>query len=95
MALLKIQVLIKDTAKYTTEIYPTDATDTITWTNSNPSVVSVDEIGTVKAKKIDSGKITAKTDSGIKLTRYVRVKLKTPTSVKAVKTSDSTKIKLQ
>ena len=79
-----IYLHIKDTAKYTTEIYPTDTTDTITWTSSNPSVVSVDETGTVKAKKIGSAKITAKTDSGIKLTRYVRVKLKTPTSVKAV-----------
>lgn len=86
-----IYLHIKDTAKYTTEIYPTDTTDTITWTSSNPSVVSVDETGTVKAKKIGSAKITAKTDSGIKLTRYVRVKLKTPTSVKAVKTSGSTK----
>ena len=44
----------------------------------------------MKAKKIGSAKITAKTDSGIKLTRYVRVKLKTPTSVKATKTSGST-----
>lgn len=86
-----IDKLDNDTAKYTTEIYPTDTTDTITWTSSNPSVVSVDETGTVKAKKIGSAKITAKTDSGIKLTRYVRVKLKTPTSVKAVKTSGSTK----
>lgn len=81
----------KDTKTYTTTIAPVDTTDKITWTSSNPTVVSVDETGTITAKKLGTATITATTDSGIKLTRNVRVLLITPTNVKATKTSGATK----
>ena len=81
----------KETQTYTTTISPSDTTDKITWTSQNPSIVSVDENGTITAKKIGTSTITATTDSGIKLTRNVRVILVTPTNVKAVKTSGATK----
>lgn len=81
----------KDTQTYTTTIAPADTTDIITWTSSNPSVVSVDQNGTITAKKVGTSTITATTDSGIKLTRNVCVLLITPTNVKAVKASGKTK----
>lgn len=81
----------KETHTYTTTISPSDTTDKIAWTSSNPSIVSVDEDGKITAKKLGTATITAVTDSGIKLTRSVRVILITPTNVKAVKTSGATK----
>lgn len=76
----------KETQTYTTTIAPVDTTDKITWTSSDPSIVSVDETGTIIAKKLGTATITATTDSGITLTRNVRVLLVTPSKVKAVKT---------
>lgn len=81
----------KDTHTYNMTLSPEDTTDKITWTSSNPSIVSVDENGTITAKKIGVSTITATTDSGIKLTRSVRVKLITPTNIKIKKTGGITK----
>lgn len=83
----------KDTFTYTTTLFPEDSTDKITWISSAPDIVSVDENGVVIAKKIGVAKITATTDSGIKLTRNVRVKLATPTNVKVKKLSTKAKSK--
>lgn len=80
-----------DTFTYTTNLFPEDTTDKITWTSSAPDIVSVDENGVVTAKKIGVAKITATTDSGITLTRNVRVKLVTPTKVKVTKLSTKSK----
>lgn len=81
----------KDTHTYNMALSPEDTTDKITWISSNPSIVSVDENGTITAKKISVATITAITDSGIKLTRSVRVKLITPTNIKIKKTGGITK----
>lgn len=81
----------KDTHTYSMILSPEDTTDKITWTSSMPSIVSVDENGTITAKKVGVATITATTDSGIKLTRSVRVKLVTPTNVKVKKTGGTTK----
>lgn len=83
----------KDTFAYTTTLTPADTTDKITWVSNNPAVATVDQNGTVTAKKVGIAKITATTDHGIKLTRYVRVKLITPTNVKAKKLSTKAKNK--
>lgn len=42
----------KDKSTYTTKLSPDDTTDKITWTSSKPSIVSVDETGTITAKKL-------------------------------------------
>lgn len=81
----------KETQTYTTTISPSDTTDTITWISKNPSIVSVDENGKITAKKLGTTTITATTDSGITLSRDVRVLLVTPTKVKAVKAGGATK----
>lgn len=83
----------KDTFTYTTTLLPEDTTDKIIWTSSDPTVATVDENGTVVAKNIGVAKITAITDSGIKLTRNIRVKLATPTKVKVKKLSTKAKSK--
>ena len=83
----------KDTFTYTTTLFPKDTTDKITWSSSDPTVVTVDANGSVTAKKVGVAKITAKTDSGITLTRTVRVKLATPTNVKVTKLSTKAKSK--
>ncbi len=67
--------------KYTTSMTPTDTTDKITWTSNYPDIVSVDSNGNINAKKVGIAKITATTTSGIKIYRYVRVKLKSPSKV--------------
>lgn len=74
-------------SKYTTEMGPEDTTDKITWQSDYPNIVSVDSNGNIKAKKVGIAKITATTTSGIKVTHYVRVKLKTPSGVKLTKRS--------
>lgn len=81
----------KDKHTYDMILSPEDTTDKITWSSSKPSIVSVDENGTITAKKIGVATITATTDSGIKLTRSVRVKLVTPTNIKIKKTGGKTK----
>ncbi len=81
----------KDTHTYNMILSPEDTTDKISWTSSMPSIVSVDENGTITAKKVGVATITATTDSGIKLTRSVRVKLVTPTNIKIKKTGGKTK----
>lgn len=82
----KILKVIKGyTGKYTFTIAPDDTTDTITWKSNYPDIVSVDEQGNIHAKKVGIAKITAVTTSGIKTERYVRVKLKAPSTVKLTK----------
>lgn len=83
----------KDTFTYTTTLLPEDTTDKITWKSSDETVATVDENGTVTAKKVGTAKITAATDSGITLTRSIRVKLATPTKVKVKKMSTKAKSK--
>ena len=72
----------KDIFTYTTTLEPVDTTDKITWTSSNNDVVSITKDGVITAKKIGTSTITATTDSGIALKRYIRVKLKTPRAPK-------------
>lgn len=89
-----IIVLLKgQTHSYETKILPKDTTDTITWISDNPKVVSVDETGTVTAHKAGVANITASTESGLTVTRRVRVKLATPSklSVKKLKTKAKSK----
>ena len=57
-------------------------TDKITWTSSNPDIATITKEGLITAKKLGTTTITATTDSGIALKRYIRVKLKTPTAPK-------------
>lgn len=73
-----------DTITYTAKMSPSDTTDSITWKSSDEKVAIVDSDGTVTAKSVGVAKITAKTTSGIKVTRQVRVKLATP-KIKKVK----------
>lgn len=70
-----------DTFTYTYTLLPADTTDKITWKSNNTAVATVDANGKVTAKKVGIAKITATTDSGIKATRNVRVKLATPTKI--------------
>mgnify|MGYP004658892253 FL=1 len=72
----------KDVFTYTTTLEPIDTTDKITWASSNPDVAPITKDGVITAKKLGTTMITATTDSGIVLTRYIRVKLKTPTAPK-------------
>lgn len=67
--------------KYTPVMAPADTTDAIKWTSNEPKIVSVDAEGKIIAKKVGIAKITAVTTSGIKINRYVRVKLKAPSKV--------------
>lgn len=71
--------------QYTSTIKPADTTDSITWKSNYPDIVWVDNQGNIKAKKVGIAKITATTTSGLKINRYVRVKLKAPANVKLKK----------
>lgn len=71
--------------QYTSKLKPADTTDSVTWTSNSPDIVSVDEQGNIKAKKVGIAKITAVTTSGLKVNRYVRVKLKAPSKVTLTK----------
>lgn len=86
-----IKVHKNDTFTYNYTLLPADTTDKITWKSSDTSVATVDENGTVIAKKVGVAKITAITDSGIKVTRKVKVRLATPTKVKVKKLNTKTK----
>jgi hypothetical protein len=81
------------TATYTAVMAPADTTDEITWSSNEPKIVSVDSEGTITAKKVGVAKITAETTSGLKVIRYVRVKLKAPSKVTVKKTSTKAKRK--
>ena len=80
-----------DTVQYTTKIAPSDTTDIVKWTSNNTSVATVSDIGLVTAKKVGTAKITATTTSGIKVVRYIRVKLIKPKNVKVKKLSTKAK----
>lgn len=71
--------------QYTSTMKPADTTDSITWKSNYPDIVQVDDKGNITAKKVGIAKITATTTSGLKINRYVRVKLKTPANVKLKK----------
>ena len=79
--------------KYTTTMEPSDTTDKITWTSNYPKIATVSASGNVTAKTVGIAKITATTTSGVKVHRYVRVKLKAPTNVKVKKLSTKAKSK--
>lgn len=87
------ELLRKETVNFTATMKPNDTTDTITWTSSNSSIASVDSNGVVTAKKAGVVSVTAKTDSGITVTRTVRVNLATPTKVKVRKLKTKAKNK--
>ena len=55
---------------------PFDSTDIIKWKSSNKKIATVDQFGTVKAKKAGKVKITAMTSSGKKVTCVIEVKKK-------------------
>ena len=80
-----------DTVQYTTKIAPSDTTDIVKWTSNNTSVATVSDTGLVTAKKVGTAKITATTTSGIKVVRYIRVKLIKPKNVKVKKLSTKAK----
>ncbi len=82
-----------DKLSFTVSLAPIDSTDSIQWTSSDPKIVSVSASGEITAKKIGTAKITAETDSGIKETRTVYVRLKAVTKVKAKKVKTSQKKK--
>lgn len=74
------------------ELFPADTTDSITWSSSKPSVVSVKN-GKLKAKKTGSAKITVTSTSGKKASCTVTVlsRSKKAVSVKLNKKSLSLK----
>lgn len=78
-------------AKYTPVMAPADTTDTIQWASNEPKIVSVDSEGKITARKVGIAKITAVTTSGLKINRYVRVKLKAPSKVTVKKLSTKAK----
>ncbi len=56
----KLDLTIGSSAKVNATVNPSNATDkTVTWTSSNPSVVTVDKNGNIKAVGIGSAKVTA------------------------------------
>lgn len=82
-----------DTYTYKVKILPKDTTDSYTFISSNPSVVKVDELGTITALQAGVSDITITTDNGLTATRRVRVRLATPSkvSVKKMKTKAKSK----
>lgn len=92
---IKEDKILKVTKGYTTTYTPTllpyDTTDTIKWESNEPGIVTIDETGKIVAKKVGIAKITAATDSGLKVSVYVRVKLKKPTGVSVKKLSTKAK----
>lgn len=61
-----VNMIIFDSHKLNATVLPTFATNkTLTWSSSNPDIVSVDSNGNIKAKKIGSAIITVKTSNGI------------------------------
>jgi uncharacterized protein YjdB len=53
------------TDSLTADINPTDSTEAITWSSSNPSVATVDDFGNVTGVAVGVATITATTESGI------------------------------
>lgn len=89
-----IVVLLKgQTHTYETKILPKDTTDTISWYSDNPKVVSVDDYGTITAHKAGVANIYASTESGLTVSRKVRVKLATPSKVSVKKLNTKAKSK--
>ena len=67
---------VGESAQILATVYPSDAINTtITWTSSNPNVVSVDN-GTITALKEGTSVITAKSYNGKTTTTTVEVKIK-------------------
>ncbi len=60
-----ISLPIDSSLKLTASVYPEDADDiSITWSTSDPSIVSIDEMGNIKAVGYGSAKISAKSNDG-------------------------------
>lgn len=59
-------MIIFDSHKLNATVLSTNATNkTLTWSSSNPDIVSVDSNGIISAKKIGSAIITVKTSKSI------------------------------
>ncbi len=88
-----VTLLRNQTHIYKAKILPKDTTDTISWSSDNPKIVSVDENGTITAHRAGVANISATTESGLIVTRKVRVKLATPSKVSVRKLKTKAKSK--
>ena len=66
-------VLAGRTIKLSASVNPAAADQTVTWTSSDPSVITVDSSGTVTGKNIGKATITASTANGLSAECSVRV----------------------
>ncbi len=82
-----LEVYVEDNRQLGVVVEPTSALvyNTVTWTSSDESVVSVTKTGTISAKKAGTAKLTASTGNDKKVTLTVKV------LEKPKKTDDSTK----
>ena len=74
----KKQLTMKTGGRYElkAKVKPFNSTDIVKWKSSNKKIATVDQFGTVKAKKAGKVKITATTSSGKKVTCVIKVKKK-------------------
>lgn len=82
----KITLGYKEKYQLSATTKPSDCTDSITWSTSNPSVATVNSEGLVTAKKAGKTKITVTADSGVSQSVNVYVKLIRPKKLKATVT---------
>ncbi|MBR5527882.1 MAG: Ig-like domain-containing protein, partial [Clostridia bacterium] len=66
-------MVVGDTYRLCDDITPEDAETTISWSSSNSSVVSVSTNGTIKANKMGTAMVTAKTSNGLTSACTVKV----------------------
>lgn len=66
-----------------------DSPQTVFWKSSDPSIVSIDQLGNISAKKIGTVVIYATTKTGLKATCNITVKLSAPTGIKSLIASAS------
>jgi len=70
----EVELYVYDVHYLSAEIYPENtANKTLTWSSSDPSVVTVTKTGTLKAKSCGEAVITAKTANGLTAECYVTV----------------------
>lgn len=82
---------VGETFTFTTKVSPVPCTDSMKWTTSDKSVVSVTQAGKITAKKVGKAEITVKTGSGLLVKCTVTVK-KAPSALSANMESKSLKV---